>query len=400
MNLRNIKHLLAISLPIIIIGVCIFWIVRLELKAAALTSRVDDLHNSLKQNKDELANLESFWREVNKSGITIDKNGGMLYRGDSKIYWDEKTILLVNKDKEMGFEEYRNGIFMRNKKDNIYLSMGDIKGTGSTGLRPGIILSVGPGINKVSSFLLTKDNIRLSTSEENEVSIEIAGTKKSRVHITKEGVKIEAGKNNDFFVNLSHDRNRIELVKGKSMIYMGEASYTKSSGGTTKENGVFISESSIGSIAIVKDKGIGISNIDDNGITISTGKGKDFYIKLKPKVNQIKMKKGESEIQMGQSKYGEGLIFKNKDNQIQVGQTAFGDGILLGDKETATLSIVKGKGIAIRTEGPGNIMKISGDDKLVITFKGDIDINAMGDLNLNSLNGNVNLVGKRINFNE
>ena len=45
-------------------------------------------------------------------------------------------------------------------------------------------------------------------------------------------------------------------------------------------------------------------------------------------------------------------------------------------------------------------MKISGDDKLVITFKGDIDINAMGDLNLNSLNGNVNLVGKRINFNE
>ena len=42
---------------IIIIGVCIFWIVRLELKAAALTSRVDDLHNSLKQNKDEHKSL-------------------------------------------------------------------------------------------------------------------------------------------------------------------------------------------------------------------------------------------------------------------------------------------------------------------------------------------------------
>ena len=76
----RIKRMVLISLPVLILVFCIIWIMKLELKAAALTSRVDELHNALKQNQDNLANLESFWREVNKSGITLDKNGAILYK--------------------------------------------------------------------------------------------------------------------------------------------------------------------------------------------------------------------------------------------------------------------------------------------------------------------------------
>ncbi len=92
MSLKDKKHLLAISLPIIIIGICIFWIVRLELNATALASRVDELHNSLKQNKDNLANLESFIEKLTKAELRLDKNGGTIYKGDSEIYMGVKIF--------------------------------------------------------------------------------------------------------------------------------------------------------------------------------------------------------------------------------------------------------------------------------------------------------------------
>ena len=93
------------------------------------------------------------------------------------------------------------------------------------------------------------------------------------------------------------------------------------------------------------------------------------------------------------------MTLTKDESEIQIGNTNFGEGVAFGETTTGTFAVVKGKGIAIKTAGT-NEMRISGEDKLVIDFKGNIDINAWGDLNLNSLNGNVNLVGKRINFNE
>ncbi|NNG27368.1 MAG: hypothetical protein HKM87_07570, partial [Ignavibacteriaceae bacterium] len=199
MSLKNKKHLLAISLPIIIIGICIFWIVRLELNAAALASRVDDLHNSLKQNKDELTNLESFIREVNKSGITLDKNGGLIYKGDSEIFWDEDILQMVNGD--------------------IRLEIGDY--VSSTGTKNGMLINIADMTGTQVSFHLTKKEVKLLTNENTEIMIGVR-PKKSRILLTKEGAKLELGKDKDFYVNLSHDLQQIELKKGESKITIGE----------------------------------------------------------------------------------------------------------------------------------------------------------------------------------
>ncbi len=247
------------------------------------------------------------------------------------------------------------------------------------------------------SFHLTKKEVKLLTSEDTEIMMGVS-PQKARIHITKEEAKLELGKDEDFHINLSHDKNRIELVRDKSKIVLGDGSATNTGGVTTPVTGVFLQEINTGSIGIGKDKGIAIKNIDDNGIEISTRK--DFQIKLRPKEDQISLTKDKSKIKIGKTRYGNGLILERMDSQVQIGETKFGEGISFGETNTSTLSIIKGKGIAIRTEGAGNEMHISGEDKLVITFEGDIDINAYGNLNLNSLNGNVNLVGKRINFNE
>jgi len=391
MSLKNKKHLLAISLPIIIIGICIFWIVRLELNAAALTSRVDELHNALKQNKDNLANLESFWREVNKSGITLDKNGGMLYKGDSQIFWDENSIRLVNKDKEMGIDKIGNHLYMIN--DDMQIRLGDVGHKGATA--KAMFVKVGTGSVDFAQLFLGKEEIQLTAGEKYEVRVGVTGTQKASAYFTKEGAKLELGPQKDFYVNLSHDKEQIEVRKGDSKILIGDLTTTVGS----KRTGIYLGEKDGGTLAVTEEKGIGIKTRDGKGLEFHSGTKKDFFIKLSPDLNQVLLKKGESEIQVGQTRYGNGLLIERMDSQIQVGQTIFGEGISFGEKNTATLSIVKGQGLAIKMGG-SNEMRISGEDKLVIDFKGDVDINAWGNLNLNSLNGNVNLVGKRINFNE
>ena len=372
----NIKRTIKTSVLLLIFGACVFWIVRLELKAAVLTSRIDDLHNSLKQNKDQLANLESFWREVNKSGITLDKNGGTLYKGDSKIYWNENNVTLTNKNKEIGIDVVNDWVYLKNGDFTVQLGDIAIGGIHSKGIR----LQIGNGANFAELFMNNEQTL-LFASEDKQVRVGVTGGtggQKSSVLFTKDGAKIELEPEKNFHINLSRDENRIELVKDNCKIVLGDGDMTSTTSGVTSPTtGAFIQESTVGSIGIAKDKGIAIKNIDDNGISISAGE--DFKILLRPKDNVMTLTKDESE--------------------IQIGNTNFGEGVAFGETTTGTFAVVKGKGIAIKTAGT-NEMRISGEDKLVIDFKGNIDINAWGDLNLNSLNGNVNLVGKRINFNE
>ncbi len=391
MSLKNKKHLLAISLPIIIIGICIFWIVRLELNATALASRVDELHNSLKQNKDNLANLESFYREVNKSGITLDNNGGMIFKGDSKIFLNENEITITDgKNKKIGINVDNNHVFMSN--EDMAIRIGDVGSKGSS--KKGVFINIG-GPTQAQLFL-GKEKISLIADEKYEVRVGVTGTQKSGISFTKEGTKLELGPNKDFYVNLSHDLQQIELKKGESKITIGETSFSSGFKGT----GIYMGEENSGTLAIDKNNGIGMITENGMGLKFESGRNDDFFIDLSPNLNQIFLKKGESQIQMGKTQYGEGIILNRKGSQVVIGQTKFEEGVTIGNPKVGTIGVLDGKGVAIKTHGVGNEMRITGDEKLVITFKGDIDINAYGNLNLNSLNGNVNLVGKRINFNE
>jgi hypothetical protein len=391
----KIKRFALISLPVFFIGFCIFWIVKLELNAAALTSRVEELHNALKQNKDNLANLESFYREVNKSGISLDKNGAYLFKDNLQIFLDNNEISITDdKNRSIGINKKYNLVYMIN--DDMQIKFGDIGHKGAT--EKGMLAKIGTGSTDFAQLFLGREEIHLTAGEKYEVRVGVTGTQKASAHFTKEGAKLELGPQKDFYVDLSYDKNRIELKKDDSKIVIGDGYATNKSGVTTAKTGVFIQEANTGTMAVGKDEGVSIKNIDDNGIKISAAK--DFNIEMLPKEDLMKLKKDKCEIQMGKTKYGDGLILQRMYSQVQIGETKFGEGISFGETSTSTLSIIKGKGIAIRTEGVGNEMKITGEDKLVITFEGDIDINAYGNLNLNSLNGNVNLVGKRINFNE
>ena len=79
--LKNHKGTLTFLLVALLVVSC-FWIVKSEIRAASLQSRLDEHHNELMNNSDILTQLKSFWRKVQNSFIVVDEK--MVWLGSAK----------------------------------------------------------------------------------------------------------------------------------------------------------------------------------------------------------------------------------------------------------------------------------------------------------------------------
>jgi hypothetical protein len=95
-----------------------------------------------------------------------------------------------------------------------------------------------------------------------------------------------------------------------------------------------------------------------------------------------------------------GLIEAQKESSIlRVGSGTHGEGIELGEIDTGTFAITKDKGVGLLA-AKSNPMIIQGENNLKIAFDGDIEINAKGNINIRSENGQIKINGQEIHLNE
>jgi hypothetical protein len=111
MKIRRLKDFRISVIMISIILGCIFWIVRVETRASALESRVAEYHKMLDQNKDELQNLNSFVRTIEKSKVYMDMtiNGISLITEESALWLEHNNRLLLSNSKGPIQLENNNG---------------------------------------------------------------------------------------------------------------------------------------------------------------------------------------------------------------------------------------------------------------------------------------------------
>ena len=96
MKLEQLKNLRAFIFPFLLIIFCIFWIIRLEIKASALEDRVDEYHEMLEKNHDELQGVTNFWRTINDLETYISMSSGDIHfqTRESVVYLDNKSIYI------------------------------------------------------------------------------------------------------------------------------------------------------------------------------------------------------------------------------------------------------------------------------------------------------------------
>jgi hypothetical protein len=229
------------SLLILLLVVSCFWIVKSEIRAASLQSRLDEHHNQLKNNSDELDNLKQFMRRAGNNIIYIDKDMLQLGSGKSTLQFKgdlfnvnmrsgkivlelsepDKLVQLINEsskiklkddkitieakgditigpspDKTLGYVKDEDYIYMAHKDSRIYL--GELTHDGK---------SVGNGIHLLSKsngprIEIMKDKIALGVpSKDSEYyQILVDPTKQivglwqgqSKVIIKKDNIEIEA----------------------------------------------------------------------------------------------------------------------------------------------------------------------------------------------------------------
>jgi len=98
--IKSPQKTLIIFLTSIII-VSLFFIIRLEIKAANLQTQWEKHQESLKNNEDILQHLESFFRSVGMNSIKFDKSDFMVVCSslhfDSRVDIDSKSISITTK---------------------------------------------------------------------------------------------------------------------------------------------------------------------------------------------------------------------------------------------------------------------------------------------------------------
>lgn len=135
--LKSPKDAITFLLVALLVVSC-FWIVKSELKAASLQSRLDEHHKQLQNNSDVLENLSSFIRKINNNGITIDGNKILIAAGQSVIKLENNKISIEtpgeiqignSSDINFGYDKKSDALYMKNKGVSMHMGkLNDDKG--------------------------------------------------------------------------------------------------------------------------------------------------------------------------------------------------------------------------------------------------------------------------------
>jgi len=335
--LKSPQKVLIIFLSVFVILSAIF-IVRLEIKAASLQSQWDEHQKSLKNNEDILSKLNVFGRYVKQNVIKVDGNAIQIMAGQSSVILDNNTVNIETKGDITIGRLNNKKIGIDTQQDYIYLTH---KGASLV-----VGTTTGVGGKKEPGILLKSPNGNmLSISDESFFA----------------GIPGKSGPEGDYQISIVKDKG-VALKKGKSIIKLDKDDINIEAKGNI-------------SIKVDQDREFGYDAQED-------------YIYLANK---------EASLVVGTTtgvggKKEPGILLKSPNGNI----------LSISDK--GFFAGVPGK------SGPEDDYKISiGKDKFVFLQKGesiikldkdDINIEAKGDINITSKNGNVNINGKKVNLNE
>jgi hypothetical protein len=277
----------------------ILWSMRLEIKAAAVKSRVDEYHERLERGFDDLDGLTSFHRQVEDNDIRMEGFSIQLRAGENFIEVDQ------NSGSSLSYGENTQVLC-------------DETGTG---------ILTGP-VGRASQLLVRDKDIMMVVGDNPGA----------------------------FYFRLDAEQEKLLLVKDKAVIGIGK--------GETGE-GVEIGEVEAGTIAVIKDKGVGIAARPGKPVNIKGG-------------NKIELTKDQC--------------------KVRVGEGSLGEGVELGEFDTGTIAVTKGRGVAILGT-KGHPIEITAEERLYVTSLGNIDIEAKGSINISSTNGQVRINGQQVHLN-
>ena len=368
-TLNSPQKVLILFLSVFVILSSIF-IVRLEIKAASLQSRLDEHHKSLEKNKDVLAMLEVFGRYVKMNGIKVDGNAVQIIAGQSLITLDNNNIDIETK--------------------------GDIT--------------------------LNGNNLKVETNGE----LSLGEPSKTHIGFDKSG-NIYLGVNSDKTLGYDKSKDIIYMYHNGSEIRLGQHKF-KSTG---TSQGISLRSKTGGWPSLsVTDRGIMLDVPHSKGdYRIQMGPHKDNLTIIKDE-SEIKLKgdnidiKAKGDIRLGPTK-DKYLGYNSKEDEIQIhqsgstisfgqvfnGKTLIGNGVKIQGKNNGPRLFVTEKNIRLQIPSQKGSYDITLDpskgflglrcgESYVILEKDNIDIEAKGNISINSLNGNVNINGKKVNLNE
>jgi hypothetical protein len=254
-------------------------------------------------------------------------------------------------------------------------------------------------------------------------------TGKSRLDMTDDKVilssdgDIEIGPNTNKSLGYSKNKDFIYMYHNGSRIYLGQIGFKSG-----KEQGIRLISKDDGSILSVANNGIVLTVLDKQGdYKISMAPSKD-YLKISKDESVIKLEKENIDIEakgdikigpsdeknFGYNKSVDKIYMLNQDSRVIVGPLErdgkfLSNGIMLIAKTDGPQLAVYDKMISLGVPGKDLTLQLNLDKEMIGMKQGQstikleknkLEIEVVGDINITSKNGNVNINGKKVNLNE
>ena len=243
--LKSRKGALTFLLVALLI-VCCFWIVKTEIRAASLKSRLDEHHKQLEQNADYLKGLTGFLRSAGMNKLHFDKEVITISSGNTKMTMDSDGI-------KFGIADFLLQMTKSLKEFGLYAYP-----------------NLGMTLSLIHNELLLKNHSSTIKLKKNDIEIVAKGD----IRIGPTGRTIGYSKSGGDFMFMEH---------GDSRIYLGELTSHKTGKGIG--NGIHM-EGKVGGPTL---------SVRENMILLETPDGK-YKLFIDPANQLVGMRQGESSI--------------------------------------------------------------------------------------------------------
>lgn len=325
-----------ITVLLLLLVICCFMIIRLESKTASIISQWDEHQKSLNKNEDVLSKLDVFSRFVKKNSIKVD--------GSNILLLANNTWVTIG-DNE--FDVLTNGNIKLGSNTDDYLGYDSQKKVTYINY-DGAQVSVG--------------DIKLAGKQYNGVLVR-SSNGKTQIVLTDKGLYIGAAGNTDEYrIELRPEKDILMLNKGKSELVF------------EKDN--------------VK------LQVDGD---IQIGPSSNKYIGYKADEDRFYIHHSNSELFLGpiydkqQKLFASGIYLRGKSD---------GPYLTVNERNLRLVAPMKSGLYDITIDPENNMLGINCGKSFIVIEKDNIKIDAPGDINITSTNGNVNIKGKKVSLNE
>jgi len=336
--LKSPQKVLIVVLTSFIVISC-FLMVRLEIKAASLQSRLDAHHKSLENNHDMLDGLENFARFVKKNILKVDERHIFLIadktmvtvgKDDFDVSTSGNIKLGSNTDKYLGYDSQKKLTYINH--DGAQVSVGDITTAGKK--HNGVLVR---SANGNTQLVMTDKGLSIAT----------------------------VGKDGAYRLDLKPDKGIFKFSKGKSVLV-----FEKDKVNLQVEGDIQIGPPSVGSSTgpyLGYDSQKKLTYINHDGAQVSVGN-----------------------ITIAGEKH-HGVLVRSANSNTQ---------FVMTDKGLSIATVGKDGAYRLDLKPEKDIFKLSKGKSFLVFEKDKVNLQVEGDINISSKNGNVNINGKKVNLNE